>query len=173
MQNWIYIWSLRRWVSSSSGDWRQDAGNCGVSRLYCVPGDLATVSTALLISSPGQQPRLSRPGLTSSLSVVTTRLGHCAPTRNWVVNIEHFWPLWNNSYSTRLNYNKTMHKIWQLLMRITPVPQVTILKQATKLSFDTKFRHWKNSWLFVSATFFVRCVWNSVKMNQLYRNQPK
>ena len=49
----------------------------GVSRLYCVPGDLATVSTALLISSPGQQPHLWRPGLTSSLSVVTTRLGHC------------------------------------------------------------------------------------------------
>ena len=64
-------------LAKMSGDWRQDADDCGVSGLYCVPGDLATVSTALLISSPGQQPRLWRPGLTSSHSVVTTRLGHC------------------------------------------------------------------------------------------------
>ena len=51
-----------------------------------VPGDLATVSTALLISSPGQQPRLWRPGLTSSHSVVTTRLGHCdqLETELWI-----------------------------------------------------------------------------------------
>ena len=173
MQNWIDIWSLRRWVSSSR-DWRQDADDCG----WCVQIVLCPRRPGHSVhSSIDLQPWPAASPLEAGADLLSLCCHDQArplwPTRNWVVNIEHFWPLWNNSYSTGLNYNKTMHKIWQLLMRITPVPQVTILKQATKLSFDMKFRHWKNSWLFVSATFFVRCVSNSVKMNQLYRNQPK